>query len=110
MSVTAKPSSPQEGKWQISNGGAYQATPAWRRDGKELYYVSADRFLMAVEVSSSPTFQPGTPKRLFAFPPTVTSTFDVTPDGQRFLLPVSADNAQESPFTMVLNWQAGLKK
>ena len=107
--ATKNPSSP-EGKWQISNGGAYQVPPAWRRDGREIYYVSADRYLMAVEVSNGPTFQPGAPRRLFPFPPTVANTFDVTPDGQRFLLPVPADNGQESPFTMVLNWQAGLKK
>jgi serine/threonine protein kinase len=107
--ATKNPSS-QEGKWQISNGGAAQVAPAWRRDGREIYYESVDRYLMAVEVSSGPTFQPGTPRRLFPIPPTVTTTFDVTPDGQRFLLPVPADNGQESPFTMVLNWQAGLKK
>ncbi len=65
---------------------------------------------MAVDVSSSATFEPGTPRRLFAFPPTVNSRFAATPDGQRFLLPVPGDNGQESPFTMVLNWQEALKK
>ena len=36
------------GKWQISNGGGEQ--PLWRRDGRELFYLSGDRKLMAVEV------------------------------------------------------------
>src|SRR5438309_1199910 len=52
------------GKWQISNGGGGQ--PHWRRDGKELFYVTADKKLMAVEVNgSSGTFEAGIPKSLF---------------------------------------------
>ena len=52
------------GQWQISNGGGAQ--PHWRRDGKELFYLIADRKLMAVEVNgSSGTFEAGIPGALF---------------------------------------------
>ena len=88
--------------------------PIWRRDGKELFYenLSATR-MMAVDVSLQPVFQArGAPKVLFAFPPGPNS-YDVSADGQRFVkLAVASESpdASLSPITIVLNWQAGLKK
>ena len=105
------------GKWMVSKGGGGQ--PRWRRDGKELFYISADSKLMAVEVATaSGTFQAGIPKALFAAPiwggSTVNVTrYDVTADGKKFLinsLPKVTASAHESPITVVLNWQAVLKK
>jgi Tol biopolymer transport system component len=106
------------GKWMVSKGGGGQ--PRWRRDGKELFYISADSKMMAVEVAAaSRTFQPGIPKALFAAPIsggaaiTNTTRYDVTADGKKFLidsLPTETTSAQSSPITVVLNWQAGLKK
>ena len=52
------------GPWQISDQGG-QGSASWRQDGKELYYLAADRGIMAVEVSTQPTFQFGKPKLLF---------------------------------------------
>ena len=76
------------GQWQISNGGGEQ--PHWRRDGKELFYVSPDKELMAVEVNgSSGTFEAGIPKALFELGINSTdrfSDYEVTRDGQRFLV------------------------
>jgi Tol biopolymer transport system component len=51
------------GKWMISSGGGTQ--PRWRRDGKELFYISPDGKLMAVDVTELPTFRSGSPKPLF---------------------------------------------
>ena len=51
------------GKWQISTNGG--EAPVWSRDGKELFYISADAKMMAVEVNTGPKFEAGTPKPLF---------------------------------------------
>ena len=65
---------PAEGKWRVSRDGA-EAMMAWRADGQELYYLhndldTGDALFMAVELSKSPSFQPGTPKLLFRIPST----------------------------------------
>jgi len=103
----ASPAAPQEGKWMVSRGGGTQ--PRWRRDGKELYFQSADGMVMAVDVSANPVFQPGVPKALFPVPQGAT-VWDSAPDGQRFLFAVPVNDRTRAPFTLVLNWQAGLKK
>jgi eukaryotic-like serine/threonine-protein kinase len=99
------------GKWLISTGGG--TNPRWRGDEKELYYVTPDLKLMAVEATTSPGFQTGVPKCLFQTPPQLPmvtiSAWEVTPDGKHFLFPAPAEQGQ-APFTVVLNWQAGLKK
>jgi len=99
------------GKWQISTaGGSY---PRWRRDGKELYYVAPDNALMAVEVATGSGFAAGTPKALFrtriksldiGFP------YDVSPDGQRFLVNTLPEGEQRDAISVVQNWTAELKK
>jgi len=100
-------SSSSAGKWQVSKGGG--SSPLWRGDGKELFYISQDGMAMAVEVSTKGDLLAGVPKALFRVPSGV-SYWDVTSDGQRFLLPASSTPAPSTPFTVVLNWQAGLKK
>ena len=99
------------GKWQVSSKGGTE--PRWRRNGKELFYVSADRKLMAVDVKTGATFEAGTPHALFdlhsgweAF----TSNYAVTKDGQRFLLPISVEVGNTAPLAVVLNWTALLKR
>jgi Tol biopolymer transport system component len=105
------------GKWMVSKGGG--AHPRWRRDGKELFYISADSKMTAVDVTLSPTFKAGIPKELFPAPISggggaVNNTrYDVTADGQRFLINAigaEANAGTSSPIIVVLNWQAGLKK
>jgi eukaryotic-like serine/threonine-protein kinase len=101
------------GKWLISNDGG--AAPRWRADGKALYYIAPDGKLMAVEITTTPAFQARVPKALFQapqLPPVGTGTFspwDLAADGKRFLF-VSPATAAEGPFTVLLNWQAALKK
>jgi len=95
------------GKWQIStSGGSY---PVWSRDGRELYFIGADRKLMAVEIKGEgKTFQASVPKPLFGV--AALSQFDVSKDGG-FLIQVPVEQAATNvPLTVVVNWQAGLKK
>jgi Tol biopolymer transport system component len=108
---------PQGGKWKVSTGGGGQ--PRWRRDGKELFYISADSKMMAVEVSTAPVFKAGARKVLFATPildggnTNNVTRYDVTADGNKFLidsvLPETSGRAV-TPITVVLNWNAALKK
>jgi len=98
------------GKWLISTGGGSE--PRWRGDGKVLYYLAADRKLMAVEIATDPMFLAGAPKVLFQAPPNSSTTaysWDLTPDGKRFLFLALTEQVQ-APFTVVLNWQEALKK
>ena len=98
-------------KWQVSTDGGYE--PRWRGDGREIYYLSEDRKLMAVSVGAGPSF--AVPKMLFQTraPEGVTSRrthYVPSRDGQRFLVNTQSGDAPPSPITVVLNWQAELKK
>src|SRR5262249_8774026 len=56
--------------WQVSTEPAGRAGVRWRADGKELYYISASGGVMAIEITTTPAFKAGTPKRLFQVPET----------------------------------------
>ena len=105
------------GKWQISQGGA--SFPRWRGDGKELFYYAADERLMAVPFRGETAVEVGAavplfesrmlngPNNIVGFRP----QYDVTRDGQRFLVNVlPLEETASSPITVVVNWTAGLKK
>ena len=100
------------GKWPISNGPG--ADPRWRGDGRELYYryySSQRERLLAVEIATHPAFRAGEPQPLGVFAFTSVSgglQWDSAADGRRFLS--LADKSAPQPDTVVLNWQAGLKK
>ncbi len=99
-------------KTRISKSGGQLAR--WRRDGKELYFVAADDKLMAVPVETGASFTAGTPVPLFY----VGSygrrldryVYDVSADGQKFLLIRQLEDASMRPLTVVRNWTALLKK
>ena len=97
-----------EGKWQVSRGTGNW--PRWRADGKEIIYMRGDNAKMGVEVKTrGAAFESGVPQLLFQGP--VDSGWDVTADGRRFLLAASqARQTGPVPITVVLNWQALLKK
>ncbi|MGH9531360.1 MAG: hypothetical protein ACRD2Q_03145, partial [Terriglobales bacterium] len=103
-----------QGKFQVSNGGG--GDPQWRSNGKEIFYVDRKNTLFAVPVSARETFETGTPVRLFTtrgrdpVSSTDSYTYDVTADGQRFLVNRTAKPASVSPVFVVLNWTADLKK
>ncbi|HKW89854.1 MAG TPA: protein kinase [Candidatus Acidoferrales bacterium] len=100
------------GKWLVSTDGGW--FPQWRRDGKELFYVSLDNEIMAAAVSANgSSFVVGTVQPLFQSRPYYGSftanLFDVTPDGQRFIVPYDAGQPDRF-FALIENWPALLKK
>ena len=101
------------GKWQISSGGGFD--PRWRSDGRELFFVGADRRLIAVDVRTRATFQHGAAKPLFETGlldlwQDTRNHYEVSPDGQRFLVMVPRVDPRSVPFTMLVNWQQELGK
>src|SRR5262249_35268475 len=83
--------------WRVSADGGSQAR--WRRDGKEIFYLAPDRTLMAVSVSSSRNdFSANDYHPLFRanYPYGAYHAFDVTADGQRFLVNTNVVNAADS--------------
>jgi hypothetical protein len=106
------------GKFQVSTG-AGGTQPRWRRDGKEIFYIAADGKIMAVDVKTAPKFEAGAPKALFdprmaiGGPAYTYFRYDVTADGKRFLVNSVAgapESSASTPITVVLNWQAALKR
>jgi eukaryotic-like serine/threonine-protein kinase len=96
-------------KWLISKGLALY--PHWRSDGKQIFYASPNLDIMAVDIDTSKEFQAGTPRRLFTAPPPLLAIgWSMTPDAKRFLFITTPNGGRPAPFTVVLNWAAGLKK
>jgi len=97
------------GKWQVSPGGG--SSPRWRRDGREIFFFSSDNKLMAAEVSArSSSFEVGAIRTLFEIRPYgVFARFDVSTDGQRFIVPFEAGTSTTA-ITLVVNWPADLKQ
>jgi hypothetical protein len=103
----------------VSNGlaGIGISQPLWNRNGKELFYRAANSAVMAVDVSLGEPFKSGQPKKLFMFPPTglvngPMFSWDVAPDGSKFLMNVATGAAEAGPaqtITLVQNWTSGLK-
>lgn len=98
------------GKWQISTTGGMQ--PRWRHDGKELFYLSADRKLMCVEIKEGNSFESGETKPLFDTRSRYTGNvaYDVSTDGQKFLINSILSDETSPPLTVVVNWIARLKQ
>ncbi len=101
------------GKWQISTDGGVE--PVWNRDGRELFYRNGGK-MMAVDIATQPGFAAGKPRMLFEgryqLSPVQTEDYDVSPDGQRFLMLKANEQAQAAPtqINVVLNWFEELKR
>ena len=110
--VTTFPSA--SGKWQVSRGGGIE--PRWRADGKEIFYIGEKTTFTAVPVNSEGTFSTGNPTPLFhsQLRAQISSTdlfnYDVTKDGQRFLVNRYAKPQQIAPLSVILNATAGARK
>jgi Tol biopolymer transport system component len=95
-----------QGKWQISNGGA--VLPRWSTDGSELYFLTLDSVLMAVDVNvDGSRLDPGPVEPLFEMHVGMGNNYDVTPDG-RFVA-TSVDETTNDPVALILNWTSGLE-
>ncbi len=110
--VTPFPSA--NGKWQVSRGGGEE--PRWRRDGKELFYLSGEGKMMAVALKTESNFEAGPPVALFQTHTRQQISFmdvfsyDVTGDGQRFLINTKVDEPNAAPLSVILNWASEMEK
>jgi serine/threonine protein kinase len=101
------------GKFQISSNGGAQVR--WNKNGKEIFYLSLDSKMMATSVKLSTdgqSLETGTPVALFpvriAGGPlfgAYKQQYDVSPDGQRFLVNLAADEGATTPITLIYNWK-----
>jgi Tol biopolymer transport system component len=101
------------GKWQISSSGGWM--PTWRRDGREIFYLSPDGKMMAAAVRVDPAFETDVPQSLFVaqvrvFVGLSRRQYDVSADGQRFLLNQALEEQGAVPITLVQNWTAKAPK
>ena len=98
----------------VSSAGGQE--PRWRQDGKELFYVSAEGKMMAVEVTTGATFEASAPVALFQThrrsPVSAQDVFsyDVSGDGQRFLILTKVDEANAAPLSLLLNWASEMER
>ena len=99
-------------KLQISNEGG--TDPVWRRNGGEMYYRNGNK-MMAVSVTTAPEFRASAPRQLWegeyssgsgsscGMPGVSSASYDVTPDGERFLM-VREDQTFATRIVVVVNW------
>jgi eukaryotic-like serine/threonine-protein kinase len=109
--VKVVPFPPTGEKWQISTEGGAQAM--WGRDGKELYFLTPDGTLMAVDIRAGKTLEWGKPHALFKsqiFVSYYMEQYAPAPDGNRFLFVKPAPGTSRAPFEVYLNWTALFKK
>jgi len=89
---------PGNGKWRLSKDGA-NAMLHWRSDGKEFFFRglnldSNDLVVMAVDVTTAPTFTAAAPRVLFKLPGPLNGNLgNISPDGQRFVFAVNVPAA-----------------
>ena len=114
MEIYVSPFPNVNGKWQVSTGGGQE--PRWRGDGKELFYLSPDGKIMAAQVTSGASFAAGPPVALFQthrrqpLSSQDTYSYDVSQDGQRFLVATRLDEANAAPLSVLLNWASEMEK
>ena len=104
------------GQWQVSTGGGTR--PLWARSGKELFYLGPDGALLRVPVEASgATWNAGTPAKLLegryftGGAVTAGRTYDVSPDGQRFLMiKAPGADAPAASIIVVQHWLEELKR
>ncbi|MFQ5930287.1 MAG: TolB family protein, partial [Acidobacteriota bacterium] len=103
----------QEGKWQISRDGG--VSPVWGPKGRELFYRAGEA-MMVVTIKTEPTFTAGNPEVLFTarYYTGPGRNYDISPDGQRFLMIKEAEQTEETAvptqLIVVENWFEELKR
>jgi serine/threonine-protein kinase len=99
----AAPDSAPGGPTMVSRDGGRLVK--WRRDGRELIFESLTGTLMSVDITlDADQIRPGAPKPLFTLPRAV--FWDVTDDGQRFLVTMPTVEGGLTPITVMMNWRA----
>ncbi|HXI02022.1 MAG TPA: hypothetical protein VNI57_02490, partial [Candidatus Saccharimonadales bacterium] len=100
---------PPVGKWRVSRDGG--SSPVWRSDGRELFFIAPGSRLMSVSISQEASFNAGAPVALFKIPGElldlgVLAQYDVSPDGQRFLMNFNIPTPGERTISLVSGWPA----
>ena len=109
--IYARPFPEGEGRWQVSTGGG--RAPVWSDDGGEIFYMSANQDkVLAIPVKTGSSFEAGVPKLLFELDQSLPalSQFDVTADGQRFIMAIPSAEDGNAPIIVVTHWQEALVK
>jgi Tol biopolymer transport system component len=101
------------GKWIVSTNGGAQ--PRWRRDGKEIFFMAPDRKIMAADTKlEGDIFEAGVPKVLFQTNvvsyPNPRNVYDVSADGQHFVIITPPEEATSTPIAVVTNWNSGITR
>jgi len=97
-----------QGRVQISSAGG--ADGKWSRGGREILYTAFDGKVTSVDIDTSHGLRVGTAKPLFQLPEGTAFGWDVSADGERFLLNVPVVKSSSVPLSVVVNWSAGLRK
>jgi eukaryotic-like serine/threonine-protein kinase len=98
---------PGEGKWQVSTSGGME--PAWREDGKEMYFVSGDKLIAVGVKTDLPVFDTEVSRPLFEVhleSTTRRTRYQVASNGQRFL--INSPIQTTTPITVAINWATDL--
>ena len=103
----------QAGRWQVSTSGGRH--PAWSRSGRELFFLDPDDHLTSVEVDTAAGFRATVPRTILErsyFEPIGGRSYDVSPDGRRFLMIKAAGGpaGARAQVVVVLNWSEELKR
>jgi Tol biopolymer transport system component len=103
---------PTGGKWQVSNGGGH--SPRWREDGRELFYLTPTGEMRSVSIAAGPSFVAGPARPLFRMSGIASgepgnTSYEVTRDGQRFLVSVNKGAPPPPYISVILNWTTPLK-
>jgi len=98
--VTAFPEPGERVRVSASGG----SRPRWRRDGREILYVSRDNEMIATPIRLASEVQVGAPQRLFRIDPAGWQDYDVTGDGERFLAVVTVPVPDADAITVTVNW------
>jgi Tol biopolymer transport system component len=105
--VASFPSLAEKGQVSVDGG----VDPAWRKDGRELFYRSIDGTVMSTDIRTGAQIKAGAPRPLFKYPAgTEGFTYSPLGDGQRFLVIESEPKNQTQQTVVVANWTADLKQ
>jgi len=98
------------GKWQVSTTGGTR--PRWRNDGRELFYMDFDGTIKSAEISmKESTIEIGSVRPLFNTKANIRfGTYDITPDGQLFVVNSVIESYEDELITLILNWNSDVRK